>query len=378
MAGASFIENSTDFALVRYNSDGSLDITFDHDGKVTTDLGDSDYGRAVAIQSNGQIVVAGNSSNDSGSDFALARYNGDGSLDTTFGIGGKTTTDFSSGYDYGRTVAIQSDGKIIVGGSHSSATNSDFALVRYNSDGSLDTTFDTDGKVITDLSSYSDNGYAVIIQPDRKILLAGETYNSGSNSDFALVRYQDTTFADVPASHWAWAWIERLFEAGITGDCATNPFQYCPEANVTRAQMAVLLERGMHGASYIPPAAGDSTGFNDVPTSHWAAAWIKQLAIEGITSGCGSSNYCPDNPVTRAQIAVVLLKAKYGSSYLPASVGSSTGFSDVPTNFWAAAWIKQLAAEGITGGCGSGVYCPEASVTRAQMAVLLVRTFSLP
>jgi hypothetical protein len=77
-------------------------------------------------------------------------------------------------------------------------------------------------------------------------------------------------------------------------------------------------------------------------------------------------------------MAVFLLKAKYGSGYAPPGVGGSTGFSDVLPTHWAAAWIKQLAAEGITGGCGTGTYCPDSSVTRAQMAVFLVRTFNLP
>jgi hypothetical protein len=127
------------------------------------------------------------------------------------------------------------------------------------------------------------------------------------------------------------------------------------------------------------PAVGSSTGFSDVPTSHWAAAWIKQLAAEGITGGCGDgTTYCPAANVTRAQMAVFLLKAKYGSAYIPPALVDGTGFGDVATDYWAATWIKQLAAEGITGGCGGGNYCPEATVTREQMAIFLVRTFNLP
>jgi hypothetical protein len=77
-------------------------------------------------------------------------------------------------------------------------------------------------------------------------------------------------------------------------------------------------------------------------------------------------------------MAVFLLRSKYGAAYTPPAVGSSTGFGDVATDYWSAAWIKQLVTEGITAGCGSGNYCPEAPVTRAQMAVFLVKTFSLP
>jgi hypothetical protein len=186
------------------------------------------------------------------------------------------------------------------------------------------------------------------------------------------------SFQDVPTSYWAWMFIERLYSAGITGGCAVNPLQYCPESSVTRAQMAVFLERGIHSSSYNPPAVGLSTGFTDVAIDYWAGAWIKQLAADGITSGCGSSIYCPENSVTRAQMAVFLLRSKYGASYAPPAVGAGTGFGDVSSDYWAGAWIKQLVAEGITAGCGNGNYCPESPVTRAQMAVFLVRTFSLP
>jgi len=177
----------------------------------------------------------------------------------------------------------------------------------------------------------------------------------------------------VPPDYWSGEWIQRLYAAGITGGCGNG--NYCPDNEVTRAQMAIFLEKGMHDSSFLPPAVpisfGDTTG-------HWAQYWIEALNNDGITAGCGSGNYCPENSTTRAEMAVFLLRAKYGAGYTPPAVGASTGFSDVPTNYWAAAWIKQLAAEGITGGCGTNLYCPESPVTRAQMAVFLVRTFNLP
>jgi hypothetical protein len=184
-------------------------------------------------------------------------------------------------------------------------------------------------------------------------------------------------FFDIPSYHWARSYVEQLYSAGITNGCGSDPLIYCPEAPVTRAEMAVFLLRGIHGSSYNPPAVSGSTGFGDVSTNYWASSWIKQLAAEGITGGCGGGQYCPDSPVTRAEMAVFLLKSRHGSSYLPLAVGASTGFADVSVNHWAAAWIKQLAAEGITGGCGSGNYCPEIPVTRAEMAIFLVKAFGL-
>ena len=183
-------------------------------------------------------------------------------------------------------------------------------------------------------------------------------------------------FLDVPYGYWSESFIYRLYNAGVTGGCSINPLQYCPTVTVTRDQMAVFLLKGEHGSSYVPPAVGASTGFNDVPTDYWAAAWIKQLAAEGVTAGCGGGNFCPGTAVTRDQMAVFLLKAKYGTGYVPPV---ATGiFTDVPMDYWAAPWIEQLAAEAITGGCGGGNYCPATAVTRDQMAVFLVKTFNLP
>jgi hypothetical protein len=138
--------------------------------------------------------------------------------------------------------------------------------------------------------------------------------------------------------------------------------------------MAVFLERGIHGVDYDPPAP---TGlFDDVPVDYWAAKWVEALYNDGITRGCGGNNYCPSDPVTRAQMAVFLLRSEHGAAYdPPAATGE---FNDVPVDHWAADWIEQLAAEGITSGCGGGNYCPADSVTRDQMAVFLVRIFNLP
>ena len=195
-------------------------------------------------------------------------------------------------------------------------------------------------------------------------------YFAENNPPLEAVSY---TFGDVPDTYWAWNYIEQLYSAGITGGCSVIPLNYCPDSTVTRAQMAVFLLKGIHGSSYSPPAVGAGTGFTDVATDYWAAAWIKQLATEGITGGCGSGNYCPDTTVTRAQMAIFLLKAKYGSSFSPSP---ATGvFTDVPVGYWADKWIERLASEGITGGCGTGIYCPDSPVTRAQMAVFLVKTF---
>jgi len=194
VAGTALTSNNNDFAVIRLNSDGSLDTSFDGDGKVITDFSQTqDYGYAVAIQSDGKIVVAGTSGSFllGGTDFALVRYNTDGSLDTSFDGDGKLKTDFGTSIDYGYAVAIQTDGKIVVAGAPG------FLLARYNTDGSLDTSFDGDGKVITAFG-ISATARTVVIQSNGKIVAAGSTFN-GTNNDFALIRYNadgslDTSF----------------------------------------------------------------------------------------------------------------------------------------------------------------------------------------
>ncbi|MBK8040216.1 MAG: choice-of-anchor D domain-containing protein [Verrucomicrobiaceae bacterium] len=193
--GYSYNGSNYDFALVRYLANGSLDTSFDTDGIVTTPIGTADdYGWHVLVQPDGKIILTGQASNGTNIDFAAVRYTSAGALDTTFGTGGKVVTTIGTGDEISYSSALQSDGKIVLGG-YAFMTNDDFALVRYNSDGTLDTTFDTDGKVTTTIGTGTDRIHDVLIQPDGKILVGG--YMVGS--DFALARYNtngslDTTF----------------------------------------------------------------------------------------------------------------------------------------------------------------------------------------
>jgi hypothetical protein len=185
----------------------------------------------------------------------------------------------------------------------------------------------------------------------------------------------------VPPEHWAYQWIEALYDSGITSGCSEDPLMYCPEDPVSRGQMAVFLERGMRGAEYTPPTATGSV-FVDVSADYWAADWIEQLYADGITSGCTTDplGYCPEDPVSRAQMAVFLERAMHWPAAFTPPAGTGEIFDDVPGSYWAVDWIEKLYADGITEGCSLDplLYCPEDSVTRAQMAVFLVRTFELP
>jgi hypothetical protein len=260
-------------------------------------------------------------------------------------------------------------------------TGADISFTGSTATGTKSATVSGTGPTYTvSVSGMTSSGTVVVSIPPGAVVDLADNANLASTSTDRSVTYSTgAIFADVPITYWAWSEIERLYAAGFTTGCSLNPFSYCPERAVTRAEMAVFIERGIHGAAYIPPS-GSGGVFADVPLSYWDTDWIEKLYADHITSGCSSSPllYCPDRSITRAEMAVFLLKAKHGAAYTPpAAVGI---FTDVPTTYWAASWIEQLYAEKLTGGCNLSPlsYCPDRSVTRAEMAVFLVRTFNLP
>jgi uncharacterized delta-60 repeat protein len=188
-----------DFALARYNPNGILDPSFDGDGKVVTDFAAADDGAfSVAVQPDGKIVVAG-VSRPAGSgpfDFAVARYNPDGSPDSSFDGDGKTTTPIADGSnDSASDLAIQTDGKIVVGGTYFQLGSGGAVLVRYAADGSLDSSFDGDGKAV--LSSVTARIDGLALQSDGKIVTTGQPASGSGN--FSVTRFNsngslDTTF----------------------------------------------------------------------------------------------------------------------------------------------------------------------------------------
>jgi uncharacterized delta-60 repeat protein len=186
---------SYDFAVVRYNADGSLDSTFGVGGRATVPIGvGHDIGRAVAVDSSGRIVVAGYANNGSNDDFALVRFNPDGTLDTSFGSGGKVTTAIGTYQDQAKGVAIDSSGKIIAAGSAWIDGNDDLALVRYNADGTLDGSFGSGGKVTTNIGA-AEVVNAVALDGVGRIVVAGNTYGGG-NSRSLVARYTATGAPD--------------------------------------------------------------------------------------------------------------------------------------------------------------------------------------
>jgi uncharacterized delta-60 repeat protein len=193
VAGRSCPDNFTDpnFLIARYLRDGSLDTSFGSGGLVTTDFGGHDVANALVVQADGKLVAGGIAAG-LGGQFALVRYNPDGSLDTTFGTGGKVTTDFVPDVpDYIEALVVEPDGRLVAAGVTEGNDALDFALARYNRDGSLDTTFGTGGKVTTDFAGGGDHASALVLQPDGKYVAAGMTVRpQESNVDFGLARYR--------------------------------------------------------------------------------------------------------------------------------------------------------------------------------------------
>ena len=178
---------SPDIMLTRYTANGALDTTFDNDGKVITDFGGNETAEAITIAPDGKIIISGWSLNTNYT-FVLARYNTDGSLDTTFDSDGKVTTGFgglSGASSY--AISIQADGKLVAAGYiryfNDNDKPGDFAFARYNNNGSLDVTFGESGLGTVDFNAGSDSAYALCIQADGKIIAAGR-----SDADFALMR----------------------------------------------------------------------------------------------------------------------------------------------------------------------------------------------
>ncbi|MGH9365092.1 MAG: S-layer homology domain-containing protein, partial [Thermoanaerobaculia bacterium] len=189
-------------------------------------------------------------------------------------------------------------------------------------------------------------------------------------------------FLDVPDGSFAENFIYGLAGAGIAAGCGGN--NYCPNASVTRAQMAVFVEKGKNGTNYVPPACIPSGIFEDVICPYsFAVDFIEAAFYDGIVVGCSAGHatparpfYCPDDNVTRAQMAVFIERAVHGPGFVPPP---ATGiFADVPPGSFAADYVEALYNDGIAAGCGGGNYCPNDPVTRAQMAVFIVTAFNVP
>ena len=228
------------FCLARYQAGGALDPSFGSGGAVISPIGSStDHATAIALQPDGKIVVAGYCAGASNLDFCLARYQANGMLDAAFGSNGKVISPIGLSNDYGQALALQPDGKIVVAGYCDGVSNNDFCLARYQANGTLDTSFGSSGTVISPIGSSYDWAYAIALQPDGKIVVAGECWN-GSNFDFCLARYQGGPFGyrnctmDIDGDGVVLATTDALLLArtslGMTGSAVINGISFASHA----------------------------------------------------------------------------------------------------------------------------------------------------
>lgn len=200
LVAAGFAHNGTDydFGVVRYNSNGSLDTTFNSTGMVTTNVGGDDRISGVTSYPNGDVIVVGRTGSASYYNIAIVRYNNDGSVDSSFGNSGMVTLDLGGTDDRGREIILDSNGKIVIVGRSNSADINDVVVMRFNDNGSPDTTFGINGIVITDIGGNNDRGRAIALDSSDRIIVLGTSDSQGDN-DFSVLRYNndgslDTTF----------------------------------------------------------------------------------------------------------------------------------------------------------------------------------------
>jgi uncharacterized protein (DUF1800 family) len=188
--------------------------------------------------------------------------------------------------------------------------------------------------------------------------------SAASNAPLALM-----SFGDVPNTHPFYTEITNIAERQVTVGCGSG--NYCPDALVTREQMAVFIIKAL---GIFNPPTPPSQRFLDVPPTRFGYAFIEEMAVRGITVGCGSGNYCPDSFVTREQMAAFIMRA-VGLTSPPTPTVQR--FADVPPTNPFYAFIDLMGSRAVTTGCGNNNYCPSSYVTRAAMAAFLVRGFGL-
>jgi uncharacterized delta-60 repeat protein len=254
------LPTNTFFMLTRYNTDGTPDRSFGGDGIVTTDFGVPAEALAVAIQKNGKIVAAGYAGEGSERTFALARYNANGTLDASFGRKGRVSAALGGGDYTGYALAIQPNGKIVVAGAHAEGESSSFALARYNSNGRLDPSFQFGTGFLINFGGSDDRARALALQPDGGIVVAGFS-NANGNYDFALAEVRadgsglNTSFGGLPAGPG-----KALIDFFAGHDDQAYALQLLPVKGKKRGFLYIAGSTVSAGRSHFALAACSDTG----------------------------------------------------------------------------------------------------------------------
>ena len=181
-------------------------------------------------------------------------------------------------------------------------------------------------------------------------------------------RVTPTTFTDVSPADYYFDFANLMYEKGITAGCLASPLEYCPNSTTTREEMAAFIITAVEGGNNF--AYTPTPYFTDVPPSDPFFKFVQKLRDLGITGGCSATEFCPGNPVTRGEMAAFIIAARYGAA--PYTYPAIPYFTDVPPTYLFFPFIQKAAQVGITTGCAPGLYCPDESLIRGQMAVFLV------
>jgi uncharacterized delta-60 repeat protein len=290
-SGYGTYESIDDFVLLRFNIDGTIDTSFGTNGYTTIKIGD-DEAFDLAIQDDGKIVVVGKYNDNTIDRFTILRFETDGTLDNSFGTSGIVTRAIGANDSRAKGVAIQDDGKILVSGYSSTGSITNMTLVRLNSDGTFDTSFDIDGVLTTDFTGYDSSAEAVALQSDDKIVIAGSTSDSSGDSLFAVARYTNSDGTDTPGLYdpdtykWmlrnsnSFGTLDTVFRFGKPGETNWAPIAgdwnddgidsiglYDPDTNIWRLRdtnstggLDYVFRYGKWGISTWLPITGDWDG----------------------------------------------------------------------------------------------------------------------
>jgi uncharacterized delta-60 repeat protein len=336
-----------DFALARYNMNGTLDTSFGLGGKVITSVvSGNDYAYAARLQRDGRIVAAGAGFNGTNDEFALVRYNINGTLDDSFGTGGIVTTPIT-GDAAVRALALQPNDKIVAAGFTPGQGGTDFVTARYNTNGTVDTSFGTNGKVITPIGGSTEVAQAVTIQSDGKILAAGNT--SGLNYDSVLLRFLNDAPIDtaVPGS----AIISELRLSGTAGALD----EFIELYNNTDAGIAVSSADGSNGWSLV---ASDGAVRYTVPFNTIIPARGHYLVANNSVNGYSLNNHPAGNLTTAiadgtytADIAdntgLVLYRTSNPANFTPANLLDAVGFGSTTAPYMEGAALPSIGTPNV-------------------------------
>ena len=396
-------------------------VAGDFNGDVFTDLATADFGDFYSQQGGDVGVLLGNGNGvfqpavsyavgQSPESITLADVNGDGVLDlvvaasqTVMVLAGSTNGVFQPAVSY----AAGTSGASIVAGDFNGDGVADVAVAEYNDSevgvllgvpGSCSATISPnmltlDGSAQTVTLQITTNSPSCSWSPSANsawITAGGTVLGNGAlqvqlaanNSGAARTAVvtilnqtvsftQDETvqqFSDVLPTAYYFDAVNLLKGKDVTSGC--GPTLYCPLNNVTRSQMAVFIIRGIYGGDDF--SFSSTPHFSDVPTGAFGFQWIQKMFELGITSGCTATTYCPNDPVTRAQMAVFIIRGRLGAS-ATFTYPAVPYFTDVGSNGFGFKWIQRMREEGITSGCSATLYCPSNSVTRGDMAIFVMR-----